>query len=108
MVTPFGTYDYTRGGHIILHDARVILEMPAGCSVFFPSATMMHQTIAVGEHETRNALTGYTASTIFQYVEHGFKCIKEIKESGVGGIRCSEDVWLTGLERWPNVNELYR
>src|ERR1700749_671470 len=26
MVTPFGTYDYTRGGHIILHDARVILE----------------------------------------------------------------------------------
>lgn len=102
LINPLGSYDYTLGGHIVLHDAKVIVEVPAGSQVFIPSATMAHETIPVGELETRNAFTGYTAASLFQFVENKFRPASQVRHDAAHGNR----IWRSGLARYPNIYHL--
>lgn len=102
MVSPFGEFDYELGGHLILHDLHVILEVPSGSIVFFPSALITHENIPVQGHETRRAITGYSSASLFQFADNGFLPASTIvpDENQTG-----DKIWLDGLLCFPNIEE---
>ncbi|KAF7368419.1 hypothetical protein MVEN_00164600 [Mycena venus] len=71
-ITALGEFDYKRGGHLILWDAKLILEFPPGCTILIPSAAVYHSNIPIGMNETRYSFTQYTAGGLFRWVEQGF------------------------------------
>ncbi|KAJ7703822.1 hypothetical protein B0H16DRAFT_1668372 [Mycena metata] len=72
-VTALGDYDYTKGGHLILWDCKIILEFPPGCTILLPSVAIFHSNIPMGPNECRYYFTQYTSGGIFQWIEHGFQ-----------------------------------
>lgn len=94
-----GKWDPRRGGHIVLHDMKLILEVCAGDVVAIPSASIAHATIPVGKSETRYAVTWYTGMGLFQSVAAGMMSLKKYK--GSEG-REGEPDGLSAEERWRN------
>ena len=80
LVCPFGNYDYQQGGHLILHELKMILEVPPGYMVLFPSALITHENIPIQENEDRRVITGFTPASIFQWVENGYQSLKVLNE----------------------------
>jgi hypothetical protein len=76
-ITAFGTFDWTRGGHLILWDCKLILEFPPGCTILIPSAAIFHSNIPIAQGERRYSFTQYTAGGLFRWVEHGFQSEEE-------------------------------
>lgn len=72
-VTPFGVYDYTKGGHLILWDLKMAIEFPPGCTILFPSAVITHSNVAIAKHEIRHSFVQYTAGGLFRWVDQGFQ-----------------------------------
>ncbi|KAJ7358052.1 hypothetical protein DFH08DRAFT_686859 [Mycena albidolilacea] len=76
-ITALGTFDYTKGGHLILWDCKLILEFPPGCTILIPSAAIFRSNTRIAEHETRYSFTQYTAGALFRWVERGFRSEKD-------------------------------
>ena len=72
LVSPAGTYDHTRGGHLIIHDWKAVIELPPGSIILFPSAIVTHENVGIQHHEERRAITGFTSASFFQWVNNGF------------------------------------
>lgn len=72
-MTPFGTYDYTKGGHLILWDLKRVIEFPPGSTILFPSAVISHSNVAIGKGETRYLFAQYSAGGLFRWVDQGFQ-----------------------------------
>jgi hypothetical protein len=72
-VTSLGQFDYTRGGHIVLWDPKLVLEFPPGWTILLPSAYVQHGNTPISPDETRYSFTQYTAGGLFRYVDDGFK-----------------------------------
>ncbi|KAJ7671817.1 hypothetical protein B0H14DRAFT_3102332 [Mycena olivaceomarginata] len=56
-ITALGNFDYTKGGHLILWDAKLILEFPPGTTILIPSAAIYHSNIPVAPGERRFSFT---------------------------------------------------
>ena len=67
----FGPFDHTRGGHLILHEARIVLEMRPGRMVIFPSAAITHENIPIGLEEERFGITAYIAAGFWRFLAQG-------------------------------------
>ncbi|KAJ7223799.1 hypothetical protein C8J57DRAFT_1440222 [Mycena rebaudengoi] len=61
-ITVLGTFDYRKGGHLILWDCKLILD-----------AAIFHSNIPISKHETRYSFTQYTAGGLFRWVTHAFQ-----------------------------------
>ncbi|KAJ7027568.1 hypothetical protein C8F04DRAFT_1189375 [Mycena alexandri] len=64
-ITALGNFDYTKGGHLILWDCKIILEFPPGCTILLPSAAIFHSNIPIGPNERRYSFTQYSAGAFF-------------------------------------------
>lgn len=64
-----GDFDSCRVGHLIMHEAKRIIEFPPGNGALFPSALTTHETIPVGPLETRNSMTAYMAGGLVQFAD---------------------------------------
>ncbi|TFK85713.1 hypothetical protein K466DRAFT_437711, partial [Polyporus arcularius HHB13444] len=71
-VLALGKFDHKKGGHIILWDAKLIIEFPAGATILLPSAILRHSNVTIARRETRYSLTQYTAGGLFRWVRAGF------------------------------------
>lgn len=71
-VTVVGEFDHEKGGHLVLDELKLILEIPSGATYLIPSACITHHNTAVAKHETRFSFTQYTAGSIFRWVDHRF------------------------------------
>ncbi|KAG6862919.1 hypothetical protein C0991_009471, partial [Blastosporella zonata] len=72
-VTPLGSFDPTRGGHIILWNLGLAIELPALRHFFLPSSSVVHSNVAIHPGETRLSITHYSAGALFQFVDQGMK-----------------------------------
>jgi hypothetical protein len=73
-VTSFGEYDWRRGGHLILWDLNVVIEMPPGCTVLLPSAIIKHSnTLLKGRHDRRYSVAQFSAAGLFRWRDEGFQ-----------------------------------
>lgn len=78
-IAALGRFDYTRGGHIVLDELKLIIEFPHGHTVSIPSASITHYNIPVAEGDVRVSITQYCSGSIFRYVNNGF-CIDNVLE----------------------------
>ncbi|KIO26192.1 hypothetical protein M407DRAFT_39023, partial [Tulasnella calospora MUT 4182] len=67
VVLVLGSFNYQYGGHIVLHEARLVVEMKPGDALFLPSAIITHETIPIQAEETRYSLVFYSAGGLFRW-----------------------------------------
>ncbi|KAJ7271638.1 hypothetical protein C8J57DRAFT_1435291 [Mycena rebaudengoi] len=90
-ITALGKFNYTKGGHLILWDCKLIIEFPPGSTILIPSAAIFHSNLTLASPgETRFSFTQYTAGGIFRWVERGFQ---------------SEEAYLSSLSKEEQVAE---
>lgn len=77
-IIAFGDFDHTKSGHLVLHEANVVLEFRAGDVVFIPSALMTHSNRPVAAGETRMSWTCFTAGGLFRWMVAGDRTVKDI------------------------------
>lgn len=72
-VTPFGPFDHTKGGHLVLWDCKLVIEFPAGSTILLPSAIVAHSNTAIQPGEKRYSFALYSAGALFRWVENDFQ-----------------------------------
>jgi hypothetical protein len=77
-ITAIGDFDYTKGGHLILWDLKIVLEFPPGSTILIPSACLLHSNVEIAPGEQRMSMTQYSAGGLFRWASYGF-----MKESGL-------------------------
>lgn len=50
-VTPAGLYDYKKGGQLILHEPKLIIELRPGQTMLLLSACITHENVPVADNE---------------------------------------------------------
>lgn len=71
-ITPAGSYDPKRGGHLIIFDINTVVEFPPGSTILIPSSVMRHGNTPIQKGETRVGITQYAAGALFRWVDNGF------------------------------------
>jgi hypothetical protein len=109
-VQALGRFDYTKGGHLVLPDLRLIIEFPAGSLILLPSATLLHANTPVQIGEARASFTQYTPGGNFRYAENGFRSETEIlqqdKEEYKAMQKKKKMRWENGLKMWSTLDDL--
>lgn len=109
-ITALGRFDHTKGGHLVLWDARVIIEFPAGSTILVPSSAILHSNIAVQQDEERASFTQYCAGGIFRWVDNGCRTKAEFQRSDFSLYsRSMEDRaqgWQNGLRLFSTLEEM--
>ena len=85
-----GTYNSKEGGHLVLWEAGLVVEFPAGSTILIPSAVLTHSNVPVPKESTRYSITQYTAGGLFRWVEHGFQSEESYWES-LTAEECAEE-----------------
>ncbi|KAF8190098.1 hypothetical protein BJ912DRAFT_850297 [Pholiota molesta] len=109
-IQALGSFDPTKGGHLVLWEARLVVEFPAGSCVLIPSATITHSNIPVAPGDARASFTQYAPGGLFRYVDYGFRLEKELKKQDPKLHRAMlnrrPDNWRIGLELLSRVDEI--
>lgn len=72
-ITALGSFDPTKGGHLVLWECKLIIEFPSGSTILIPSAIIKHLNLPIQSHETRYSCTQYSAGALFHWIENGFQ-----------------------------------
>lgn len=80
-ITAFEHYDHTKGGHFVLPACRLIIEFPAGSTIFVPSSILEHYNMPISPHERRYSFTQYAAGALFRWVDYGLRDTKSYQSS---------------------------
>ncbi|KAF9060216.1 hypothetical protein BDP27DRAFT_1183322, partial [Rhodocollybia butyracea] len=72
-VTALGSFNFRKGGHMILWDLGLVLEVPPGWTMLIPSAYLRHSNTLIGSGEKRFSITQYTAGGLIRVLEDGGK-----------------------------------
>ncbi|KAG8902564.1 hypothetical protein FRC00_002448 [Tulasnella sp. 408] len=110
VVKALGPYDWRRGGHLVLHELGLIVEMRPGDVVFFPSAVISHETIPIGDDERRYSLVWYSAGGLFRWLDFGFQSLTSwgiVDPTGLDAHQNrGEARWNEGWKRYSTIPEL--
>ncbi|THU81353.1 hypothetical protein K435DRAFT_693757, partial [Dendrothele bispora CBS 962.96] len=80
-ITALGEYDYTKGGHLILWDLRMVIEFPPGWTILIPSSYLRHGNTAIAPDEKRFSFTQYTSGSLFRYADDDYKMRTQMSDS---------------------------
>jgi hypothetical protein len=70
-----GDHDHTKGGHLVLHDVKRLVEFPSGSVIFIPSAVVRHSNLPVQKGEVRRSFTTYVAGSLVRFAQAGMKLL---------------------------------
>lgn len=105
-----GPHNSRLGGHIVLHELGLVVEMRPGDVIFFPSAIISHETIPIGVLEKRYSLVWYSASGLFRWRDAGFKSLLSWEEqdpTAYGQHQSQgESRWAAGWKNFPTLFDL--
>ncbi len=109
-ITALGRFDHTLGGHLILWEAKLVVEFPAGSTYLIPSSCLTHSNTATQPGEWRASFTQYTAGGVFRWVENGFYTDRDLlakDEKKFYEVRVQRtERWQKGLEMFSTLDEL--
>ncbi|PPQ73446.1 hypothetical protein CVT24_008148, partial [Panaeolus cyanescens] len=74
-ITALGTFDHTAGGHLILWELGLILELPAGYTASILSSLIIHSNTPTKDGDLRYSFVQYFPGEIMRYVDNG--CITD-------------------------------
>ncbi|KAF8171268.1 hypothetical protein BJ912DRAFT_120864 [Pholiota molesta] len=104
-----GNFDPTKGGHLILWEARLVVEFPPGSLILIPSATITHSNTPVAAGDSRASFTQYAPGDLFRYVDYGFRLEKELKDEDPEHfervMKERPDNWRAGLDLLQKVKD---
>lgn len=106
LIMVFGKFNHAQGGHLVLHEAKVILEVPNAAIVAIPSALLSHENIKILAGETRYVMVLFSSGGIYRYRDHGWMTDKAWEERFGEPPNLDEDIWTQGQERFLTVEEL--
>lgn len=99
-----GNFDWKKGGHIVLHDLKLILEVRPGDVVAIQSACIAHGTVPIAPSETRYSVTWYSPAGLFQWVAAGLQTMGKWEEGNKMDI---PDPRGNGNKRWEDGCGMY-
>ncbi|KAI0790271.1 hypothetical protein BC629DRAFT_1440080 [Irpex lacteus] len=107
----YGDYNPKTSGHLVLPELQAVIEFPAACFIFIPSATLMHGNTLLHEGDVRGSLTMFTAGSLFRWVAYGGRTEKELKKMDPG-CWVSEEVkrkgaWAESMNRFSTTASLH-
>lgn len=109
-ITALGRFDHTLGGHLILWEAKLIVEFPSGSTCLIPSSCLTHSNTPIQPGERRASFTQYTAGGVFRWVENGFRTDKHLLQHDRGRhdtiIEQRKQNWVNGLALFSTLEEL--
>lgn len=98
-LTALGNYDYTKGGHLILYDIKLIIEFPPGATILLPSASFRHGNTPVARGESRFSMAQYCSGGLLRWVACGFRTAANLLKSE-GGPEAKRALDGEGDSRW--------
>lgn len=102
-----GRFDHTSGGHLLLREAKVFLELQRGDIALIPSAVITHRNLPISEQETRRSLVFYSGGGMFRWLAQGSKPAKDMSAEDKQWMEAGNaDRWERGLLFFPTVEEL--
>ncbi|KAG6809769.1 hypothetical protein H0H92_014808 [Tricholoma furcatifolium] len=110
-ITSFGSYDFTRGGHLILWELGLVVECPPWRTSYIPSSPIEHSNTSITPSETRYSATQYTAGALFRFADRGMLGAAEFaakaskKELEAAALR-DANRWKLGLSLFSTLEEL--
>lgn len=113
-ITPLGTFDPTRGGHLIIYPLRRFYQFPPGSTILIPSSLVAHGNTPTMPGETRFSVTQYCSGGLLRWVEYGFCSIKTLLAQPGGAERKREidgapgSRWVWALSLFSTLDELLR
>ncbi|KDQ49816.1 hypothetical protein JAAARDRAFT_110889, partial [Jaapia argillacea MUCL 33604] len=72
-ITALGSYDPTKGSHMVLWDLKLIIKFPPGSTIILPSSTLRHGNTTIQPHERQYSFTQYVSGVIFHWFDYGFQ-----------------------------------
>lgn len=72
-ITALGQFNSKKGGHVVIWELKLLIEFPAGSTIFIPSALVTHSNTPTSPGERRQSFTQYTAGGIFRFIACGFR-----------------------------------
>lgn len=66
-----GDFDPSKGGHVVLHELKMVVMLNPGHILLLPSACIMHENTPLAVHEEQFSLTLCSAGGLFQWVNYG-------------------------------------
>ena len=67
----FGRFNHRLAGHLILHEAKLVIELKPGDVIFIPSAAITHSNSPLRFGDIRMSHVQYTAGALFRYKAQG-------------------------------------
>ncbi|KAJ3771928.1 hypothetical protein FB446DRAFT_644394 [Lentinula raphanica] len=92
-----GTFDYTKGGHLILWDLKLIVEFPPGCTALIPSALLRHSNTTIGRTQSSRPLVYFVGDTLISCRTKTFLQLPP-ESSSPSGNEHRDNLWKTGLD----------
>ena len=71
-ITALSQFNYTKGGHLVLEELKLVIEFPPGVTTLIPSTCITHANIPIAWQECCYSFTQFTSSSIFCWVDHKF------------------------------------
>ncbi|KAJ3520526.1 hypothetical protein NMY22_g12719 [Coprinellus aureogranulatus] len=109
-VTALGDFDYTKGGHLVLIEAQIVIKFPPGATILLSSATVTHANTPVQPGKKRLSFTQYVSGALFCYIDNGFRTKatfeKEDPEGYAAMMEENAARWKMGLGLWDTLKEL--
>lgn len=109
-ITALGDFDWKKGGHLVLHELKLILELRPGDTIFLPSALIAHENIPIGWQECRNSIVLYSAGGLFRWADAGGQTLKEWsradRDAFIAHSQRGEARWEEGLNRFPTLEDI--
>lgn len=108
----FGEFDGSRGGQIVLHEARLVIHLYPGDVLIFPSSCITHANLPIQEGETRRSLVVYMSGGLARHDAQGHQTREawmetengpeEIQAHDAGG----EERWESGWALYSTMDDL--
>jgi hypothetical protein len=96
-ITPLGSYDPKRGGHLILFDYLLVIEFPPGSTAEILSGCVHHGNTPISPGEHRCAIISYMAGGLARDVAYSFRPSKELDAAETEAIRANSPSRLAAI-----------
>jgi hypothetical protein len=111
-VLVLGRFDFTKGGHLVLHEASQVVETCEGSIILFPSSCVTHENLPVLLGESRFSIVWYSAGGLWRWKDNGMQSEEKRAQNDPAGYEVYKHAgtqrgrWLQGCSLYSSVQEL--
>lgn len=106
-IVALGSFDDVAGGHLVLHEPRLVIQFPAGSAALIPSAAITHSNVKLKAGDKRASITSYTGGGLFRFVDNDFQTQGSINAGVEKGTQAARDIAEPSvLIQFSKINEL--